>query len=1028
MHALAPAARRARPTRQSTTPAVAPAPQAPALRDLVGDSVLRAALDGAALDGMGPYLADALRLTAAGVSDAPLSLPAPPAVAGPHDAAALDAAASALGADAFRAPGGAAAVDEGAATAAIRRSPGAPLPAAIEARFSAALGHDLSHVRLHADAAAAQAAEALNARAFALGADLFFGANQLAPGTVAGDRLLAHELTHVIQHDEGRLPTPAGGGLEVSSPSDPAEREAVAAEQRIDGALTAADATAPSAATQEIAAPAGVAHRSALGDAVEAGVDAAVRAVSPDLADLLAEGLEPIVERLLGESVTAAMLALTGVDDLDAAVAALSGRADALTAQLAAAAAGDPAACETVAAALEGLSDLLEELVEGPIGAAIVSGLSGLDGVLGAVFGGLLEGGVDTLLSLVGADDPSTGLGAFMAAVEAGWAALQELAGGVAEQLMNALGLPVGEAGPLAALAEHATALTEAALAQGADAIALGQATLSLLLAVVAPATTLVDVAGDVAAAVSFVWEHLGDPELAVAAHEELGGTMLPAAVDAVAAIGAALNGALAAAGPLGESAGSLAELGLALAETVAFGPVFGLMGRLGELIDGLVQGVGFDDLSAVVGAAFDHLADGLGATGGALLTLGRLALTPAALPWVVTGALWLAVPCCVRAAIVDFTLGAAVLLVEALELPALDPWWAMLKAPVAGVLAALVAAPEDEQLGAVDRLAAIAVSGVDGVAFLAGLLAGAVGGAAGEAQGLAALAYAISTLPLTLGTWSASLLDGAHDAVAESDLAAAAAHVGPFIEELGGVAGQTGDAVVAFLGGAVEALASLTADDLLSLDSAVQDALAAGIASAAGTCATALLEALAGDGGAWEAGQLVGAVAGAVLFELAMDALTAGVYEPASAFGKALAEVADLLNLGNVAVDELAALLLKGADAGVKAAADLVEKLPGALGTLGAPLAELAAAIADILRRLADALLCGTESAAPGSVGEIAADKATDAVIDGALGGYDPREGPAEAVAGAIEDGVKDGIARVAQGHDLGGAVPAEH
>ncbi len=74
-----------------------------------------------------------------------------------------------------------------------------PLPGAARAVVEPRLGHSFSYVRVHADTRAAEAAAALNARAFTTGADIFFGAGQYAPHSLAGQRLLAHELTHVIQ-------------------------------------------------------------------------------------------------------------------------------------------------------------------------------------------------------------------------------------------------------------------------------------------------------------------------------------------------------------------------------------------------------------------------------------------------------------------------------------------------------------------------------------------------------------------------------------------------------------------------------------------------------------------------------------------------------------------------------------------------------------------------------------------------------------------------------------------------------------
>jgi hypothetical protein len=54
-------------------------------------------------------------------------------------------------------------------------------------------------VRIHADAEAAEAAEAIRARAYTAGTDVVFARGEFAPATDEGRRLLAHELTHVTQ-------------------------------------------------------------------------------------------------------------------------------------------------------------------------------------------------------------------------------------------------------------------------------------------------------------------------------------------------------------------------------------------------------------------------------------------------------------------------------------------------------------------------------------------------------------------------------------------------------------------------------------------------------------------------------------------------------------------------------------------------------------------------------------------------------------------------------------------------------------
>ena len=79
------------------------------------------------------------------------------------------------------------------------RGGGSTLPESARAFFEPRFGHDFSGVRIHSDARAAEAAQAVNARAFTLGRDIVFGAGQYAPETPGGKRLMAHELAHVIQ-------------------------------------------------------------------------------------------------------------------------------------------------------------------------------------------------------------------------------------------------------------------------------------------------------------------------------------------------------------------------------------------------------------------------------------------------------------------------------------------------------------------------------------------------------------------------------------------------------------------------------------------------------------------------------------------------------------------------------------------------------------------------------------------------------------------------------------------------------------
>ena len=90
---------------------------------------------------------------------------------------------------------------------------GSPLPEALRQDMEQQLSCDLSAVRIHTDDQADQLARRLQARAFTVGNDIFFAAGEYAPDTEDGRRLLAHELTHVVQGES--TPLPGGAARQI---------------------------------------------------------------------------------------------------------------------------------------------------------------------------------------------------------------------------------------------------------------------------------------------------------------------------------------------------------------------------------------------------------------------------------------------------------------------------------------------------------------------------------------------------------------------------------------------------------------------------------------------------------------------------------------------------------------------------------------------------------------------------------------------------------------------------------------------
>ena len=97
-------------------------------------------------------------------------------------------------------------------------SPGRPLEPALRQDMEQRFGHDFSRVRVHADTSAAESAQTLSARAYTVGGDIIFAQGQYVPGTSEGKRLLAHELTHVVQQSD-RDDIPVGLDDVIHSPS-----------------------------------------------------------------------------------------------------------------------------------------------------------------------------------------------------------------------------------------------------------------------------------------------------------------------------------------------------------------------------------------------------------------------------------------------------------------------------------------------------------------------------------------------------------------------------------------------------------------------------------------------------------------------------------------------------------------------------------------------------------------------------------------------------------------------------------------
>lgn len=150
------------------------------------------------------------------------------------------------------------------------RSGGAPLDAETRGWAERGFGHSFAHVRVHSDGPAARSAEAVAARAYAVGEHVVFGAGRYAPHTAPGRRLMAHELAHVAQ--QRHVPASVPSRLALGPVDAPEEREADAAAAAVLRGAPARIQPAPAAVAREpeegeepVAGPADLAEVTATG-------------------------------------------------------------------------------------------------------------------------------------------------------------------------------------------------------------------------------------------------------------------------------------------------------------------------------------------------------------------------------------------------------------------------------------------------------------------------------------------------------------------------------------------------------------------------------------------------------------------------------------------------------------------------------------------------------------------------------------------------------------------------------------------
>ncbi len=139
-----------------------------------------------------------------------------------------------------------------------RSGQGRPLPEAVRQKMESVFNTDFSDVRVHVGAQA----QSIGAVAFTMGSQIHFAPGQYNPNTSHGQRLLGHELTHVMQQRAGRVRNPFGNGVAVvQDPGMEAEAERMGMQAAAHQMPVEAKREQPGMAAQQKPAPTAAAGR-----------------------------------------------------------------------------------------------------------------------------------------------------------------------------------------------------------------------------------------------------------------------------------------------------------------------------------------------------------------------------------------------------------------------------------------------------------------------------------------------------------------------------------------------------------------------------------------------------------------------------------------------------------------------------------------------------------------------------------------------------------------------------------------------
>ncbi len=668
-----------------------------------------------------------------------------------------------------------------------RKGNGLSLPESVRTFMEPRFGYDFSQVRVHSDPQANRLASELNAKAFTQGKDIFFGSGYYQPHTKAGQQLLAHELTHVVQQagTEAKPPGTQEGKSQSATPtiqpqiadetpkiqrmcSECAEEEKLQRQPlQGDNSLPAeVNETPHTVKTKPITPiPAGdntvqafdLGIGDALGDAadwvggqvsagaewagdqaenlLELGADAfmaIIERLAPGLAELIRNGPEGWLSEKIGTGIRDWLQGLLGNVDIGSAITNLQSSLAGVFANIQGVIEGDEASCAAFAEALNSLQELAATLMDNPAVQMLQEAFAQVSSVFQQVSDLVLAPIFDALMEVAG--------GVFDQVMDLA-SQLWEWGGAVRNFLSDAWNwvleqLGIGgdsEGGILEWLKAQASAVWSQIKETFAPVIEPLRTILTVMVAFspAGPFLAIVTYGPQLIEAVQWLWNNKDNPDIVKAAHEEMGNTILPQLLSAAQGFSETLNSAVTG---FVEQVVQLGQGVLELLGAVSGVPLLSVVQNLVQVISNGIQELvtwsqeTFQGVSESVQNLFTQIKAKIEPYAGVLSSLALAIVNPAMIPVILAGTAWRLLPDCYKPPIINFLLDTVIGLLEAApSLPMFGLLWPMLKAGVIGFLQGVRNQDDETKVAITNKLATIISGGSP--AFIWGFVKGILKG-----------------------------------------------------------------------------------------------------------------------------------------------------------------------------------------------------------------------------------------------------------------------------------------------------------